>query len=216
MRVVILVIVGWLGVFFALSLLLVLGGVIARWSGKDPQLHSDEWPSIAHLRRVGDRLLVGGQTTLQEYEELADHGVTLVIDARTGSRADLSHDDADELAAIGLDYVSLPITDGRAPTPAQVRRFLRIIDRADGLVFAHCGGGVGRSTSLAAAYEAALGQDPSVLEQVAVGPPSLEQIWYVGTLRPDHPDHHINPAIAIVSRVVDAPRTLYGWVKSWL
>jgi uncharacterized protein (TIGR01244 family) len=205
---------GWLGVFFAVNLLILLSGVIARWTGKDPQVHGDGWPSITHLRIVDDRLLVGGQTTIDEYRELADRGVTLVIDVRTGSRADAGEDDPEALAELGLDYAALPIPDGRAPTPAQIRGFLELIDDADGLVFAHCGGGVGRSTSLAAAYEAAQGQDPSVQEQLAVGPPTLEQIWFVATLRQNHPEHHITPVVAVVSRVVDVPRTLYGWVTS--
>jgi hypothetical protein len=55
-----------------------------------------------------------------------------------------------------------------------------------------------------------------VLEQLATGPPTIEQIWFVATLRPNHPEHHINPAVAVVSRVVDAPRAFYGWVKSML
>jgi protein tyrosine phosphatase (PTP) superfamily phosphohydrolase (DUF442 family) len=159
-------------------------------------------------------LLVGGETTPEQYRELAEHDVTLVIDARTGGAADETTDDPDELARLGLDYTPLPIPDGRAPTPAQIRRFLDAVAAADGRVFAHCGGGVGRSTSLAAAYESAQGEDPSVLEQLATGPPTIEQIWFVATLRPDHPEHHISPAVAIISRVIDAPRTVYGWVTS--
>ncbi len=142
--------------------------------------------------------------------------MTLVIDTRTGGAADASTDDPQQLAELGLDYAALPIPDGRAPTPPQIRRFLELVANADGRVFAHCGGGVGRSTSLAAAYEAAQGQDPSVLEQLATGPPTIEQIWFVATLRPNHPEHGISPAVAVMSRAVDAPRTLYGWAMSML
>jgi len=201
----------WLGTFVMVNVVILLAGVAARWSGKDPRLHSTDWPGITHLRRVDEKLLVGGQTTIKEYAELADHGVTLVIDVRGGSGGD--HDDPEALAEVGLAYRSLVIPDGRAPTPDQIRRFLDEVDSAEGLVFAHCGGGVGRATSLAAAYEASLGQDPSPLEQVATGPPSLEQIWYVATMRPGHPEHSISPAVAVVSRLVDAPRTLYGWLS---
>jgi uncharacterized protein (TIGR01244 family) len=161
-------------------------------------------------------LLVGGETTPEQYRELAERGVTTVVDTRTGGAADDSTDDPRLLAELGLDYRRLPIPDGRAPTPAQIRRFLDLVEAADGRVFAHCGGGVGRSTSLAAAYEAARGEDPSVLEQLATGPPTIEQIWFVATLRPDHPEHHINPAIPVVSRIVDSPRTVFGWIASIL
>jgi uncharacterized protein (TIGR01244 family) len=205
----------WLGVFLAVNLVILGAGVGARWAGKDPRLHAaDGWPGITHLRQVDDRLLVGGETTPEQYRQLAEHGVTLVIDARAGGPTDESTDDPRLLNELGLDYVELPIPDGRAPTPAQVRRFLDTVDSADGRVFAHCGGGVGRSTSLAAAYEAAQGQDPSVLEQLATGPPTVEQIWFVATLSPDHPEHHISPAIAVLSRAIDSPRTVFGWVTS--
>jgi uncharacterized protein (TIGR01244 family) len=205
---------GWLASFFAVNLVIVLIGVAARWAGTDPRIHENGWPDIRNLRVVDDRLLVGGETSTEQYRELAERDVTLVIDARTGGRADVSTDDRQQLAELGLDYTPLPIADGRAPTPAQIRRFLDLVATADGRVFAHCGGGVGRSTSLAAAYEAAQGQDPSVLEQLAVGPPTIEQIWFVSTLRPHDPEHGISPAVAVMSRVVDAPRSLYGWAKS--
>lgn len=216
-RAVLTVLAGWLGVFIVVNVVILLVGVIARWQGKDPQLRSDDWPGITHLRQVDDHLLVGGQTTLPEYKELAEeHGVTLVVDVRPSrDRAGANRDERDDpeaLKEIGLDYVSLPIPDGRAPTPDQIRRFLEIVDSNDGRVFAHCGGGVGRSTSLAAAYEAANGQDPSVMEQLAVGPPTLEQIWFVGTLEADHPEHGISPVVAVASRLVDAPRTVYGYM----
>ena len=207
---------GWLGLFLVVTVVFLLSGVAARWAGKDPRVHDDGWPGIMNLRVVDDRLLIGGETSPEHYRELAERDVTLVIDTRTGGSADASTDDPQGLAELGMDYTTLPIPDGRAPTPEQIRRFLDLVASADGRVFAHCGGGVGRSTSLAAAYEAARGQDPSVLEQLATGPPTIEQIWFVATLRPNHPEHGINPAVAVVSRVVDAPRGLYGWVKSML
>jgi len=214
-RVAVTVVGGWIGLFLVVNMSFVLAGVAARWAGKDPRLNDDRWPGVTHLRMVDDTLLVGGQTTIEEYRGLADHGVSLVIDARTGGRADQGTDDPEALARLGIDYVALPIPDGRAPTPAQVRRFLTLVDSADGRVFAHCGGGVGRSTSLAAAYEAARGHDPSIAEQLAVGPPTIEQVWYVGTLQAGHPAHSISPAVAVVSRVVDFPRTVWGWARSW-
>jgi uncharacterized protein (TIGR01244 family) len=201
----------WLGVFVLFNAVILALGAWARSTGKDPQLHDDGWPDITHLRMVDDKLLFGGQTTPKEYAELASHGVTRVIDVRGRQRFDQSgRDDPEVLDDLGIEYVSLPIPDGHAPTPHQIRRFLELVDEAEGRVFAHCGGGVGRSTSLAAAYESSIGRDPSVLQQLAVGPPTVEQIWFVGTLSPDHPEHHISPLVALVSRIIDAPRTLWG------
>ena len=209
LRVPIAVVGGWLALFAVVNAVILLAGVAARWSGKDPQLRSDKWPGITHLRLVDDKLLVGGQPSRSDYRELAEHGVTTVIDVREGGGG---RDDPENLDSLGIEYVALPLVDGQAPTPGRTRRFLELVDEADGRVFAHCGGGVGRSTSLAAVYEAARGQDPSVLEQVAVGPPTIEQIWFVGTLSPGRPEHEVSPVIATVSRVVDSPRTLYSFL----
>lgn len=211
------VVTRWVGMFVVFQAIVTLAGAVARAAGKDPQLHDDDWPDITHLRRIDDKLLFGAQTTPREYARLVEHGVTRVIDLRGSERADQSgRDDPVVLDGLGLDYVSLPIPDGHAPTPEQIDRFLDLVDEADGLVYAHCGGGVGRSTSLAAAYQASLEQSPSVLEQVAVGPPSLEQIWFVGTLHPGRPEHEVPPAIALASRVIDGPRKTWGLIKSLL
>jgi uncharacterized protein (TIGR01244 family) len=215
LRPVVVVVGGWLSIFLVVNLVIVVAGLVARWAGKDPRAHDDGgWPGIIHLRVVDDRLLVGGETTPEQYRQLARRGVTLVIDARTDSATDSTTDDPDDLARLGIDYARLSVPDGRPPSPAQTRRFLDLVDRAEGRVFAHCGGGVGRATSLAAVYEAAQGQDPSTLEQLATGPPTIEQIWFVSTLRPDHPEHRISPVVAVASRAVDVPRTVAGWVAS--
>ena len=67
-----------------------------------------------------------------------------------------------------------------------------------------------------ASYQAAKGEHASLLEQLATGPPTLEQVWYVATLDAGEPEHGINPAIAIVSRTVDMPRTAFNYLTSLL
>src|SRR5512132_388204 len=118
-----LVVGGWLGLFLVVNLVILLSGVAARWAGNDPRVHGNRWPDITNLRVVDDRLLIGGETSPEQYRDLAERNVTLVIDTRTGGRADASSDDPRQLAELGLDYMALPIPDGRAPTPAQIRRF---------------------------------------------------------------------------------------------
>jgi protein tyrosine phosphatase (PTP) superfamily phosphohydrolase (DUF442 family) len=207
----------WIGLFVVFQGVVTALGAAARAVGKDPQLHEDGWPDINHLRRIDDKLLFGAQTGPREYAQLVERGVTRVIDLRGTEPMDQhDRDDPVVLDELGIDYVSLPIPDGHAPTPEQVDRFIDLVDEADGLVFAHCGGGVGRSTSLAAAYQASLDQAPSVLEQLAVGPPSLEQIWFVGTLHPGDAEHEVSPAVTTLSRIIDAPRKAWGLLKTLL
>jgi uncharacterized protein (TIGR01244 family) len=206
--------VGWVAVFAVVNVMILLVGVAARIAGKDPRLHDDSWPGIPNLRMVDDKLLVGGQPSDDDYRALAAKGITLVIDLRPGIDRGPRADNEAHLAALGIRYATVPIVDGRAPTPSQVRRFLELVRANDGPAFAHCGGGVGRASSIAASYQAANGKNPSVLEQVATGPPTLEQIWYVAVLEANHPERKINPVVAIVSRAVDLPRTLFNLVLS--
>jgi len=126
---------GWLGLFLVVNLVILLSGVAAPWAGKDPRVHGDGWPGITNLRVVDDRLLIGGETSPEQYRELAERDVTLVIDTRTGGGADASTDDPQQLVALGMDYTPLPTPDGRAPTPAQIRRLLDLVATADGRVF---------------------------------------------------------------------------------
>jgi uncharacterized protein (TIGR01244 family) len=202
----------WVGVFLVVNVFLLLTGVAARLAGKDPRLHDDSWPGIPNLRQVDDRLLVGGQPSDEDYRALAAKGITLVIDLRPGTDTGPRADDEEHLAGLGMRYAAVPVIDGRAPTPSQTRRFLELVRSNNGQVFAHCGGGVGRASSIAASYLAANGENPSVLEQVATGPPTIEQIWYVAALAPNHPEHGTNPVVATISRAVDMPRTIFNGV----
>jgi hypothetical protein len=76
----------------------------------------------------------------------------------------------------------------------------------------HCGGGVGRSTALQAAYEASRGHDPSVWEYIAIGPPSLEQAWFIADADPGDPTGG-NGIVSTLSRAIDAPRRLLSRLR---
>ena len=188
------------------------GMVVSRALGNDPRAHDDSLPDIKHLRWVDDKLLAGAQPDRRDYTGLADLGVSLVVDVRTGSDDDPILDDPQYLATLGIDYLRLPIRDGRVPSDSSVQRFVDAVGRADGLVFMHCGGGVGRSGSLQAAYEAAHGRDPSLWEQLAIGPPSVEQAWFVVSADPGETPSQ-NLAVSMVSRMLDAPRRVLSLIK---
>lgn len=203
---------GYVGLAVLSTGIMFAGVVVTRALGHDPRANDETLPRIKHLRWVDDKLLAGAQPHREDYAGLAELGVSLVVDVRTGSDDDPILDDPEYLASLGIDYLRLPIRDGRVPTDATVRRFVDSVETADGLVFMHCGGGVGRSTSLQAAYQATLGEHPSLREALAVGPPTLEQVWFIVSAAPGDPTSE-NLTISLVSRALDAPRRILSLIK---
>ncbi|MGQ0616985.1 MAG: fused DSP-PTPase phosphatase/NAD kinase-like protein [Acidimicrobiia bacterium] len=192
---------------------LIAAMLIARSLGHDPR--SDEAGSVHNLRRVDERVWAGAQPDEAGYRELAGRGVRLVIDLRTGSSDDPHVDDVGFLAALGMGRVALPVPDGHVPSRATVEHLVRAIEGAEGPVYLHCGGGVGRSAASQAAYLAATGRDPSWAEMVALGPMTLEQNWFVGAAGPGAP-HRTNPVVRRVSEALDAPRRALSRVRAWV
>ncbi|MDQ0602658.1 protein-tyrosine phosphatase [Streptomyces canus] len=144
------------------------------------------------------------------YRTLAAMGFTTVVDLRA---EDLSAHQAAGPADAGLDVVRLPIRDGQTPKPEQVRRLLDIVAKSSGPVFVHCGAGVGRTGTMAAAYLVQTGEESSaaaVRRNLAVGPPSIEQIYYGLNLSRKEAAQPPLPVVA-VSRLVDAPRRIASW-----
>ena len=79
-------------------------------------------------------------------------------------------------------------------------------------MFLHCGAGVGRTGSMAAAYLVATGQASGIeatMRNLSVGPPSLEQIAFSVRLAGDRAEH-ANVVLVSVSRLLDAPRRLWS------
>ncbi|MFG2022992.1 dual specificity protein phosphatase family protein [Streptomyces sp. NPDC048825] len=164
---------------------------------------------INHFQAVDDRLWRGSAPREAGYRELSARGVNTVVDLR-----------AEKLSAAalavprdaGLKVVHMPIRDGQTPTTEQVDRFLRTVESASGPVFVHCGAGVGRTGAMAAAYAVRIGDATSAqaaLRNLAVGPPSIEQVWYALSTGRDDDETEQPPAVVeAISRILDAPRRI--------
>ena len=187
----------------------ILAGVaVARVLRGDPRVPG---PGIRNLRTVDDRLWVGSQPDKAAYRALAICGVSTVVNLREGTTADPVGDDPCAIARLGMRYVAIPIRDGCAPQQRDVAAFAQALDESPGITYMHCAAGVGRSTSLQMAYLAGSGRPYGVLDQLAVGPSSIEQIAFVASLRKR--GGGVPPHLALLSRVVDAPRRALGWAR---
>lgn len=165
-------------------------------------------PGIGNFAVVDDDVWRGGSPSDDGYRALAALGVTTVVDLRAESD---TSDDA-LLHSLGITLVRIPVGDGRAPTAAEVDQALAAIDGSQGRVFVHCSAGVGRTGSVVAAYlvrNGEAGRLGALVRNLAIGPPSLEQIAFVlsdgdGRLRQP------NGAVVAISRFLDAPRLLWN------
>ena len=184
--------------------LMLAGVVAARIVGERP---TSDMAGVHNFRTVDHETWAGGQPDPDAYRELAARGVRLVVDLRTGSRDDPREDDPALLEHLGVDYLALPIRDGHVPSEAQVRRFLAAVRETEGVVFVHCGGGVGRTSALTAAYLRATGARPELLGTASVGPHTVEQLWFVAS-------GDTNPLVRRTSELLDAPRRAWSQLRA--
>jgi protein tyrosine phosphatase (PTP) superfamily phosphohydrolase (DUF442 family) len=183
-----------------------MNGVIlmSRWLGEDL---TTEFGGVPNFRVVDDRVWAGGQPfDVDTYQRLASEGVTLVVDLRTGAGDD-PREDLELLRSVGVGYVSLPVKDGHVPSDDAIDRFLEAVRGAQGVVFVHCGAGVGRTSALTAAYLRDTGRTPPVLGQFALGSHTLAQAWFVTT-------GDSNVVVERASEVLDAPRRAWSRLRS--
>ena len=208
MRIMGRVLVGFVAFLVVGNLVIFVGTVWARHTTSVPAAPS--MPGVGNFQVVDDFVWRGSAPSAEGLRSLATYGVTTIIDLR--AEEDLQVDEI-LMGDLGLKRVTIPMRDGQAPTTTQVQRFLAAVNNADGRVFVHCGAGVGRTGTLVASYLVATGQVNgfgAVRRNLAVGPPSLEQLAFAASLDAGDVRRPPVPVVA-VSRVLDAPRRI--WVN---
>ena len=112
---------------------------------------------IRGVSQITPQLHVGGQYRRRGWPRLAARGITAVVNLRE------EFDDA--TAGIAPHrYLYLPAVDDHPPSQEQLRAGVAFIEREiarGGGVYVHCGAGVGRAPTLAAAYLVSAGLTPA-------------------------------------------------------
>jgi protein tyrosine phosphatase (PTP) superfamily phosphohydrolase (DUF442 family) len=204
------VLIGLLAFIVGGNALIVGASLVIGWLAPPPRPAVDV-AGVGNLAVVDARVWRSAAPSLDGYRSLAAAGVTTVVDLRA-EPGTLAEDGP--IRALGLDVIHIPMRDGQPPNGAQVAQFLGVVAQAKGTVLVHCAAGVGRTGSMVAAYLVATGQTGSLratLRNLAVGPPSLEQLAFTLGLWGTHVNDAPLP-IVVASRVLDAPRRIWS---SW-
>ncbi len=111
---------------------------------------------IRSVSQITPQLHVGGQYRRRGWPRLAARGITAVVNMR------VEFDDA-RAGIAPPRYLHLPTTDDEPPTLEQLLKGIAFIAEEitrGGAVYVHCGAGVGRAATMAAAYLVSTGLTP--------------------------------------------------------
>lgn len=121
---------------------------ITLWWAADHLIRIITGANIHRLSRITAQLHVGGQYRRRGISRMKQRGITAVVNMRK--------EFDDEAAGIAFPrYLHLPTVDDQAPTLEHLRMGAGFIaDEVEdgGQVYVHCGSGIGRAATMAAAY----------------------------------------------------------------
>jgi uncharacterized protein (TIGR01244 family) len=110
-------------------------------------------PPIPNFHQVNDHLYRGGQPAPDTWQHLAKLGVKTVIDLRREDEHSTA-EEAKAVAALGMNYVNVPMKGVVAPSDAQISKILALLDSKEP-VFVHCKRGSDRTGTVIACYRIA-------------------------------------------------------------
>lgn len=147
----------------ALATTFALASFVPSLSAAPPAPSNAPMPThdiLPNLRQPREHLLTGGQPDATAWTALAAQGVGTVINLRPDAEM-AGRDEAGEVAAAGMAYVSIPIAGATDLTPANARALSQAIAQAKGTVLVHCASGnrVGALLALDAARNGADADD---------------------------------------------------------
>lgn len=112
---------------------------------------SKDFPNvkISNFGKMDDKFYRGARPDKGEFQASKDLGIQTVIDLQDEPKAY----EKEEVEALGMRYVNIPIKDKGYPTDENIEMFLKAVDDpATGVFFAHCAGGRHRTGDVGAVY----------------------------------------------------------------
>ena len=107
--------------------------------------------TIINFAKVNDRYFRGGQPLGDHYADLAAIGVKTIINLTNDSDGVAGEKALAE--QYGMRYVGIPMSTRKAPTDAEIAKFMSIVDDPKGgAVYVHCVGGRHRTGVMTAVY----------------------------------------------------------------
>ena len=141
----------YLSVFFA-AIALILASQISARSQEIQKNHASADISTVTIKNFGqmdDRFFRGGQPKENDYSQLAALGIKTVIDLQD----DPTTYEKQNVEALGMTYVNIPMSDKDYPESTKIQQFLKLVDDpTTGKFYVHCAGGRHRTGVMGAVY----------------------------------------------------------------
>jgi protein tyrosine/serine phosphatase len=104
---------------------------------------------IKNFGQMDDRFFRGAQPKENQYQELIALGITTVIDLQD----DPTSYEKQNVEALGMKYINIPMSDKDYPASAKIEQFLKLVnDPSTGKFYVHCAGGRHRTGVMGAVY----------------------------------------------------------------
>ena len=153
---------------------------VTAWWAADHAVRIISGAPLRSVSQITPRLHVGGQYRGRGWSRMRARGITAVVNMR------VEFDDQ-ESGIAPPRYLHLHVVDDQAPTLEQLRTGCAFIAEEvarEGVVYVHCGSGIGRAATMAAAYlidtgrteEEAWALIRTARPFIRPTPPQLEQI----------------------------------------
>ena len=133
---------------FRLLILTITLGIASLSFGQEPARPFTNI-KIKNFGQMDDRFYRGAQPKETDYRDLAALGVRTVIDLQDDPKAY----EKQNVEALGMRYVNIPMSDKSYPKAEQIATFLKLADDpGTGKFYVHCAGGRHRTGVMGAVY----------------------------------------------------------------